>query len=92
MTTLCEMYITDIAMTEEDITTEATMEDSGRAATTQEASKLIHAGPIQIMTVTLAEDTVAVMEAAMVVVDMAVAAITDAETIMVSSLNNVLIS
>ena len=37
------------------------------------------------MTVTLAEDTVAVMEAATAVVDMAVVAIMDAETIMVSS-------
>ena len=46
MTTLCEMFITDIAMTEEDITIEVTMEDFGQAATTQEASKSIHAGPI----------------------------------------------
>ena len=33
-------------MTEEDIMTEGKTEDSGQAATTQEAFKLIHAGPI----------------------------------------------
>ena len=37
------------------------------------------------MTATLVEDTVVVMEAATAVVDMAVVAIMDAETIMVSS-------
>ena len=65
--------------------TEGKTGDSGQAVTTQEAFKLIHAGPIQIMTETPVEDTVVVMEAATAVVVMAAVAIMDAETIMVSS-------
>ena len=65
--------------------TEDKTADFGQAATTQEAFKLIHAGPTQTMPATLVEDTVVVMEAATAVVDMAAVAIMDAETIMVSS-------
>ena len=65
--------------------TEDKTADFGQAATTQEAFRLIHAGPTQTMTATLVEDTVVVMEAATAVVDMAAVAIMDAETIMVSS-------
>ena len=46
MTTLCEIYDIDTAMTEEVIMTEGTTEDFGQAATTPEVSKLIHAGLI----------------------------------------------